>query len=154
RFAGCGRRFPRVRRNPMYNEPNQNVPQYPQSYPPPPSSYPPSEPQYAPPPSYPQGGPQYPPQGYGYAQPPMAPATSGWAIASLICAIIGSSLLAIIFGYVGRNEIKNSGGRISGDGLALAGLIIGWIEIALGVAVVLFFVIVTIFAANTAGTSY
>src|SRR5215470_10375899 len=115
----------------MYNDPNQNVPQYPPSYPPPPA-YPQSEPQYAPPPSY---GQQYapPPQGYGYAAPPMAPSTSGWAIASLICAIIGFSILAIIFGYVGRNEIRNSGGRITGDGLALAGLIIGWIEIALGV---------------------
>ena len=84
---------------------------------------------------------------------PMAPATSGWAIASLICASSAFSLLAIIFGYVGRNEIKNSGGRITGDGLALAGLIIGWIEIGLGVLFVAFFVIISIFAVNTGGTT-
>src|SRR5215813_13111757 len=118
----------------MYNEPNQNVPQYPPSYPPSPS--------YPPPQGYPPSGQQYapPPQGYGYGGPPMAPATSGWAIASLICAILGVSILAIIFGYVGRNEIKNSGGRLTGDGLALAGLIIGWIEIALGVLLVAFII--------------
>jgi hypothetical protein len=127
----------------MYNEPNQNVPQYPPSYPPPSPSYPP-------PPSYPESAPQYaPPQGYGYAAPPMAPATSGWAIASLVCAIIGFSILAIIFGYVARNEIRNSGGRITGDGLALAGLIIGWIELALGVLAVVFFVVLGIILANS-----
>ncbi|HEV8194731.1 MAG TPA: DUF4190 domain-containing protein [Ktedonobacterales bacterium] len=128
----------------MYNDPNQNVPQYPPSYPPP-SSYPP------PPSSYPESAPQYapPPQTYGYAAPPMAPATSGWAIASLVCAILGISLLAIIFGYVGRNEIRNSGGRITGDGLALAGLIIGWIEIALGVLVGVGIVLLAVIAAST-----
>lgn len=129
------------------NEPNQNAPQYPPSYPPP--SYPPSG-------SQPYGQPQQyapPPQGYPYAAPPMAPSTSGWAIASLVCAILGVSLLAIIFGYIGRNEIKNSGGRVTGDGLALAGLIIGWIEIALGVAVFAFFIIITIIAAATSTTT-
>ena len=138
----------------MYNEPNQNVPQYPPSYPPQPS-YPPSTPPYTPPPAYPESTPQYaPPQGYGYAAPPMAPATSGWAIASLICAILGMSILAIIFGYVGRNEIRNSGGRITGDGLALAGLIIGWIEIALGVLAVALIILITIVAANAPQSTY
>ena len=132
----------------MSDDPNQNVPQYPPSYPPPPPAYP----QYAPPPySQPQYAP--PQQNYGYMAPPMAPATSGWAIASLICAILGISLLAVIFGYVGRNEIKNSGGRITGDGLALAGLIIGWIELALGVLAFVFFIIIAIVAANTGGTT-
>ena len=131
----------------MSYEPNQNVPQYPPSYPPPPPSYAP------PPPPYQQYAP--PPQGYGYMAPPMPPATSGWAIASLICAIIGASILAIIFGYIGRNEIKNSGGRITGDGLALAGLIIGWIEVALGVLFLAFFVIISLVTINTGGgTSY
>lgn len=139
----------------MYNDPNENAPQYPQSYPPQPS-YPQSAPQYAPPPSYPQSTPQYapPPQNYGYAAPPMAPATSGWAIASLICGIIGFSILAIIFGYVGRSEIKNSGGRITGDGLALAGLIIGWIEVGIGLAAFVLFIILTIATAGASSISY
>ena len=133
----------------MNDDPNQNVPQYPPSYPPPPPGYP----QYAPPPySQPQYAP--PQQNYGYAAPPMAPATSGWAIASLICAILQFSILAIIFGYVGRNEIKNSGGRITGEGLALAGLIIGWIEIGLVVVVGAFFIIISLVAVSTSGTSY
>jgi len=83
----------------------------------------------------------------------MAPSTSGWAIASLVCAIINLGILAIIFGYVGRNEIKNSGGRVSGDGLALAGLIIGWIEVGLSVAAIAFFIIITIIAAASSTTT-
>jgi Domain of unknown function (DUF4190) len=141
----------------MYNDPNQNVPQYPPSYPPQPS-YPPSTPPYTPPPAYPESTPQYapPPQGYGYAAPPMAPATSGWAIASLVCALVFPvfGILPIIFGYVGRNEIRNSGGRITGDGLALAGLIIGWIEAALCVLFVAL-IIISIIAANAPnGTNF
>ncbi len=137
----------------MSNDPNQNVPQYPPSYPPQQPSYPPPPPSYSPAP----GGPQYapPPQGYGYGYPapPMAPATSGWAIASLICGIIGFSILAIIFGYIGRNEIKNSGGRLTGDGLALAGLIIGWIELALGI-LLFALIIISIIATSASSTSY
>lgn len=42
-----------------------------------------------------------------------------------------TSILAVIFGYHSRNKIRNSDGRLGGDGLALAGIIIGWIEIGL-----------------------
>jgi VIT1/CCC1 family predicted Fe2+/Mn2+ transporter len=53
--------------------------------------------------------------------------TSGKAVASLVLALLGLSLLAVIFGHIARGEIRRSDGRMSGDGLALAGLIIGWI---------------------------
>jgi hypothetical protein len=64
-----------------------------------------------------------------------APPTSGKAIASLILALFGLSLFAVIFGHIARSEIKNSRGRLAGDGLAIAGLIIGWI--GLGVTLML-----------------
>jgi hypothetical protein len=35
------------------------------------------------------------------------------------------SIAAIIFGLIARSQIKQSGGRQGGDGLALAGLILG-----------------------------
>ena len=42
-------------------------------------------------------------------------------------------MLAIALGHRARKEIKNSNGTLRGDGLALAGLVIGYIGI--GVAV-------------------
>jgi len=65
--------------------------------------------------------------------------TSGAATASLILGICGFVLcplsiicspLALVFGYRSRREIRDSGGRVGGDGLALAGVILGWIGIA------------------------
>ena len=57
--------------------------------------------------------------------------TNGLAIASLVLSLVGlcgiGSILAIIFGTRARREIRNSQGAQGGDGLALAGIIIGWI---------------------------
>lgn len=67
-------------------------------------------------------GQPYPPQGYYPAANP-----SGKAIASLVLSLFGISLIGLILGYSARTEIRNSQGRVGGDGLALAGIIIGWI---------------------------
>ena len=51
-------------------------------------------------------------------------------------------ILAVIFGHVAKNEIKKSGGQISGDGLATAGLILGYYkycDIHLGILPVHFY---------------
>jgi hypothetical protein len=82
----------------------------------------------------------YPPQGYGQAQaaycayPPYAATptkkTNGLAVVSLVCSIAGLLLiplvLGIVFGFVARSQIKNSNGTQRGEGLALAGIIIGF----------------------------
>ena len=61
--------------------------------------------------------------------------TSGKAVASFVLSILWlfwiGSIIAIIFGHIARAEIKNSGGRLKGAGLALAGLIIGYFMLAL-----------------------
>jgi hypothetical protein len=64
--------------------------------------------------------------------------TNGLAIASLVCSfffwILGvPSLLAIVFGLVARAQIGKSGGTQKGGGLAMAGIIIGVIGVALTV---------------------
>ncbi len=66
----------------------------------------------------------------------MAPSTSGWAIASLICSLAGlfllpvlGSVLGIIFGHLGLGEIKRSEGRVQGRAMAIAGLVIGYTAI-------------------------
>jgi Domain of unknown function (DUF4190)/DUF1707 SHOCT-like domain len=69
----------------------------------------------------------------GYYPVPQAP-TSGVAVASLICGIaefftLGiAAVPAVILGHVARANIKRTGER--GDGLAIAGLVLGYLGIA------------------------
>ncbi len=97
----------------------------------PPSGYPPpGVGPYAP---YPQ---PYAPSGY-QAQP-----TNGLAIAALVLSLVGwipcgiGSLAAVVLGFVARSQIRASQGRQGGDGLALAGIIIGFVAIAFWILVV------------------
>lgn len=75
---------------------------------------------------------------YPYATPPTAPQNSGLAIGSLVASILGltlfptiGSIIGLILGYMARNEIRDSAGTIGGEGLALAGIILGWIGVGL-----------------------
>jgi Domain of unknown function (DUF4190)/Domain of unknown function (DUF1707) len=69
----------------------------------------------------------------GYYPAPQPP-TSGVAVASLICGIaefftLGiAAVPAVILGHVARTNIKRTGER--GDGLAIAGLVLGYLGIA------------------------
>lgn len=75
--------------------------------------------------------------------------TSALAITSLISGILGwtlvpwiGSLVAIITGHMARGEIRRQPERFEGDGLALAGLILGYVMLALslvGIIVVIAF---------------
>lgn len=98
----------------------------------------------APPAGAPYGGP-IPQQGYHPYAPYGAPAkrTNGLAIASLVCSCVGfvlflPAVLGIIFGFVARSQIRRSAGTQGGDGLAVAGIIVGfaWIALLVIVAVV------------------
>jgi cytochrome c biogenesis protein CcdA len=59
------------------------------------------------------------------------------AIASLVTGILGFlgpvvfSLIAIFTGYAARKETRAQPPRVSGDGFATAGIIMGWIQIGL-----------------------
>jgi type IV pilus assembly protein PilA len=63
--------------------------------------------------------------------PGVVPETSGKAIGSLICGLLAfifpAAVAAIILGHISRSEIRKSGGRLTGSGMALAGLILGYI---------------------------
>ncbi|MHB8484866.1 MAG: DUF4190 domain-containing protein [Candidatus Acidiferrales bacterium] len=62
--------------------------------------------------------------------------TSGKALASMILGIcsvffsILTGLPAIILGHLAQTEIRKSGGRLQGAGMALAGLILGYLSAA------------------------
>ncbi|HEY6429385.1 MAG TPA: DUF4190 domain-containing protein [Acidimicrobiales bacterium] len=81
---------------------------------------------------------------YGYPPHPMAggapaqrPSTNGFAIASLICSCAGiialgiPSVVGIVFGFLARSRIRQSYGIQRGDGLALAGIIVGFAVVGL-----------------------
>lgn len=71
------------------------------------------------------------------------PRTNGMAIASLILGIVGlllgvlflfiPNILAIVFGHVASSQIKNSQGTQTGQGMAIAGLIMGYFIVVIGV---------------------
>ena len=44
------------------------------------------------------------------------------------------AVLALVFGYRARRQIENSAGRQTGSGLAVAGIILGWIGVTILVA--------------------
>jgi hypothetical protein len=120
--------------------PSQPYQPYPAQEPPPYTGYaPPQQP-------YPMGyaQPQYAP-GPGYA--PTGP-TSGMAIASLVCSLVGIGLVGVILGHLALGEIKRSNGYTQGRGLAIAGLIIGYLQIAAGVIIALFIIIGIVTAAS------
>jgi limonene-1,2-epoxide hydrolase len=53
-----------------------------------------------------------------------------------VLGVIGGSVLAIVFGLVARSQIKKSGGRQGGLGLANAGIVLGCLWLALIATVV------------------
>jgi type IV pilus assembly protein PilA len=61
--------------------------------------------------------------------------TSGTAIASLICGLLffffPSALAAVILGHLSLGEIRRSAGRLAGQGMATAGLVLGYIGLAI-----------------------
>jgi hypothetical protein len=81
--------------------------------------------------------------------PPASPApptygsatqTSGMAIASLVLGITGwtilpliGSILAIILGYAARSEIRQRPDELTGEGMAVAGLVLGWLAVVLSI---------------------
>src|SRR4051794_33856270 len=88
----------------------------------------------------PAPAPAPPPAPYGYP-PPAGPETNGLAIASLTAGILWlgwlGSIAAVIFGHVALAQIKRSGGRETGQGLAVAGLVLGWFGVGVLLLIVL-----------------
>ncbi len=74
-----------------------------------------------------------------YVQQIQMPSTNGLAIASMVLGIVWvwwiGSILALIFGFVARRQIKERGQR--GDGMAIAGIVLGFV----GAATLILFII-------------
>lgn len=114
------------------------------------------QPGYAQAPGYPQGGyPQagYAQGGYGYA----APGNNTLALVSLIAGIAGYIVLpfvahiaAIITGHMAKKQIAQTGEQ--GGGMATAGLVLGYVGVALSVLGGIIVVIALVAASN--GSAY
>lgn len=143
---------------PPYGTPAHGVqPHDPSGYGPPPPGYmapPPAgfDPGNAygghPPPGIPGQG-AYPPGGYGHpAYPPYyAPPTNVMAILSLVFIVVFPPV-GLVFGFVARSQITRTGE--SGDGLALAGIIVNGFFTVLGVLFVIG-VVIAVAGAGPAG---
>lgn len=124
-----------------YDEPGYAQPGYP-GYPPPPYGHP-----GYPPPGYgdPYGQTPYGQYGYpgaGFPRPRNGKAIAalwtgiGALVLTLCCGAGVLGLLPIVLGVKARSEIRASGGRQDGDGMALAGIITGAVAVVLSLAVI------------------
>ncbi|MGQ0743329.1 MAG: DUF4190 domain-containing protein [Acidimicrobiales bacterium] len=85
--------------------------------------------------------------GWGPA-PPTSRRTNGLAIASLVLGIVALTgllplaVVALVLGSRARRQIRESRGAEEGEGMATAGVVLGWIGVGLmiliGIGVVLF----------------
>jgi hypothetical protein len=95
---------------------------------------------------YPSGGyPQYPPQYPGYPGGMQRPKEgSGLAVGSLVCSIVGIvlcfvvTIAGIVMGHIAYAKAKR--GEAEGQGVALAGIIVGYVGIGLNIAGVILLV--------------
>lgn len=83
-----------------------------------------------------------PPQGYWAQQ--WTPPNNDWAVASLVLGIANfiaiplvGAILALVFGYKAKGEIDRSEGRQGGRGLAVAGIVLGWIGVAVAILAII-----------------
>ncbi len=119
------------------------------------------QPSFAPPslpaaPSDPAGGARVysvpsgnPPPPYVVTSAPTMTQTSNLAVLSLILGILSWIFLpfiagigAVITGHMARRELRDAGGRLTGDGLATAGIVLGYINIAIMSLGIVFFCLV------------
>jgi hypothetical protein len=81
-----------------------------------------------------------------------APRLGTWALVSMICGVVSVvsfqwilAVLAIVFGFVGLNEVKKSAGTVEGRGFAIAGIVTGFISVAITLVIIALYVLYLIF---------
>ena len=63
--------------------------------------------------------------------------TDGYAVASVITGVLGIPIVPIVLGVVARNRIRDSGGMKDGNGLAIAGIILGAVQLVIWAVIIL-----------------
>jgi len=74
--------------------------------------------------------------------------SSTLAVVSMVFGVLGwtllpllGSIVAIVTGHLARSEIRREPERLQGDGMAVAGLILGYAAIAIGIFAMIVFVL-------------
>ncbi len=86
-----------------------------------------------------------------YASQPYAPApgsTNGLAITALVLGILGFGVIAVIFGHIAMGQLKRNPQQ-EGRGLAIAGLILGYIVVGFWVVLIAIGIIGAVLSAVT-----
>jgi hypothetical protein len=116
----------------------------------------------------PYGSPQYPTSGQPYGQNPYGqpqyapygapqPRTNGLAIASLVCSLAGlvtciSAPVGIVLGHIAMKQIRETGEQ--GEGMAKAGLWVGYIFTILGIlGIAAYIIAIVVFVSNSTTTT-
>jgi hypothetical protein len=93
--------------------------------------------------------PYAPPGAHLRSYGPMAPATNGLAIGSVVCGILAwvgipilMAVVAVVLGHMARGEIRRSGGRLTGNNMALTGMVLGYMQIGLVVLIIGFVAVI------------
>ncbi|KZB82376.1 DUF4190 domain-containing protein [Amycolatopsis regifaucium] len=101
--------------------------------------------------------PYQPPQQY-YAQPygALRPPDQGMAVASLVCSLIGlvmcfPAILGIVFGHIALSKAKR--GQAGGQGMAQAGLVVGYVVTGLWLVPLILWFVFVVLAIGAAGVS-
>ena len=88
------------------------------------------------------------------------PPTNTMAVISMIAGILGltvvpvlGSIVALVVGYMARKEIRESNGGQGGDGIAVAGIVMGWISVGLAVCACVAFIAFIAFAFALTGVA-
>ena len=72
------------------------------------------------------------------------------AIAAMVLGILWvywvGSILALVFGYVAKGQIDQSNGEQGGRGMAIAGIVLGWVGVG--------FFVIAVIAATTSRRWY
>ena len=75
------------------------------------------------------------------------PPNNGMAVASMVLGIVGlvmipvvGPILALVFGYLAKGSIDRSEGREGGRSMAAAGIVLGYVGLALSVLWIFYFV--------------
>ena len=112
--------------------------------------------------AYPEPYP-YPDAALGYYYPwtyaPPAPRLGAWALVSMICGAISIAtfqsvlaILAVIFGFIGLNEVKKSQGTVEGRGFAIAGIVTGFISIGITILLIALYILYFVFLFSALNT--
>lgn len=100
--------------------------------------------------------PYQPPQQYYVQQAYVRPPDQGMAVASLVCSLVGlllcfPAILGIVFGHIALSKAKR--GEAGGQGMAQAGMIVGYVVTAVWLIPVILWFVLVVLAIGAAGAS-